>query len=173
MEHGMELVRKQVGLTQPLSKLSNESKIALALSLMAMKRNGEWDPKTLEVFAAELSTLPFDDVMAAIQELANATSDREPSIPRFGDILVRVQDRAHPLRHLRALVREMAGNFGEKVTPAMLASFEGQCGHRTDADLDTAFRAVMRSDSLKRMPTTGQFLAACGTLIVRRDGTKA
>ncbi|MDE2102772.1 MAG: hypothetical protein KGL39_36345 [Patescibacteria group bacterium] len=146
--------------------------LVLALGAMALKRGADPIPKTLEIYA-ESMVRSFDlaDCLAVIEQVADAPQgDREKAFPDYGTLKMLIEERHHPLRHLREIVRKMALNFGVRVTPEMLQNFEQFCGHRTDEDLDHALEQVMRSATITKMPTTGQFRDACGIMRVRRDG---
>jgi len=38
--------------------------------------------------------------------------------------------------------------------------------------MDTAYRVLSQDETLKKMPTPAQFLAACGVPKIYRDGTR-
>ena len=165
--------RKPAGISTQGSQLPKDSQIALALTAMAANRRGEWDEKALEITTERLSRENFEDVMATLAVLGDTPRrDQEPSIPDTGTILLAVRAHSHPLRHLREIVSKLARNFGKTADEELLQLFQDVAGHRTDADLDVAYRTILRDENFKRMPTTGQFLDACGVLRVRRDGTK-
>ena len=173
MDSQMEILTKASGTSLQGSKLSPTSKIALALTAMAAHRRGEWDKTTLELTADRLSKENFEDVIDVIGLLGDSPrKSGEPSIPDTGTILALVRDISHPLGHLRSIVRKLCEIFGKECTETLLESYRQVAGHRTDADLDAAYRTILRDETLTRMPSTGRFLEACGVLREYRDGTR-
>lgn len=167
------MVRKQAGSLIQQGPLSNESRIAIALGELALKRNGEYSPEQQEMFAAGLLKEPFEDVIATITKIAESPRrDRETACPDFGTLLVSVRSIRHPLRHLREIVGRLARIYGVTVDEEMLAEYEAEAGHRTDEDLDKALKVLRADETLKRMPTPAQFRVACGTPKIYRDGTR-
>ena len=161
--------RQNAQLTQQ-QPLSNESRIVIALAQLAMMRGGEYSQTTLETFAAGLSKEPFDDVIATLQKIAESPRrDRETACPDFGTLLVAIRSIRHPQRHLRGIVAKLARIFGVTVDEELLSLYEEVAGHRTDEDMDQAYQNILRDETLKRMPTPGQFLERCGVLRKRRD----
>jgi hypothetical protein len=140
-----------------------------ALSLMATLREGRASSEYLKAMAARLSKEPFEAVMDAIQGIACARrAQGESATPDLGTVLLAIHERTHPLGHLRTIVRKLALNFGETPTEELMKNFQEAAGHRVDADLDAACTALLRDNTLRRMPTTGQFLQACGICRERR-----
>jgi hypothetical protein len=159
-------------LTQ-FERLSPKEEIIAALGVLALRRNGEYDSKTLETFAAGLLTEPFEDVIATIQKIAESPRrERETACPDYGTLLVAIRSIRHPQRHLRGIVAKLARIFGVTVDEELLLLYEERAGHRTDQDMDTAYRVLSQDETLKRMPTPAMFLAACGIPKVYRDGTR-
>lgn len=171
----MAIEHTNLGKIAQSTQLSRPQKVlglVMALGAMALLRGADPNPKTIELYAERVLEYPETDVLAVIQRLGDdPMGAHEKAFPDFGTIRLMVEERQHPLRHLRSLVRALAENFGERPTPLMFENFETICGHRTDEDLAKAYRQIMRSD-VKRMPTAGQFLAACGILTINRDGSK-
>lgn len=168
-----KLAPKRPGQLTQQGPLSNESRIALALGMLALKRQGEYSQETLEAFAAELLKEPFDDVLIAIQNIANKPRrEHESACPDFGTIQVAVRSMRHPQRHLRGIVTGLARIFGVTADEELFALYEAEAGHRTDEDLDKAFAVLRGDESLKKMPTPAMFRAACGIPKVYRDGTR-
>lgn len=166
-----KLARRQTGLLTQHGLLSNESKIAIALGEMAIKRGTEMSPVTQELFAAGLSTEKFDDVLAVIQRIAGSPRrEHEPACPDFGTILLAVRSLNHPQRRLREIVTALARIFGITADEEFLALYEAEAGHRTDEDLEKAFGVLRGDESLRRMPTPAQLRGACGIPRVYRDG---
>jgi len=166
------MVRRQAGSLTQHELLSNESRIAIALGEMALKRNGEYSPEQQEVFAAGLSKEPFEDVLLIIDKIAESSRrDWETACPDFGTLLVAVRSIRHPLRHLREVVGRLARIFGVTVDEEMLESYQEEAGHRTDEDLDKAYAAIRGDETLKRMPRPAEFRAACGIPKIYRDGS--
>jgi len=92
----------------------------------------------------------------------------EPAIPTLGAILNAVRDHTHPHKVLRKIVRRFCVNFGVTPTEDLFETWEDVFGQRTDDDLEFGYKAVMRADHVKTMPTTGQFFAACPPMTKRR-----
>ncbi len=97
----------------------------------------------------------------------------ESAIPDTGMILLVARTISHPLRHLRELVIKIAKGYGRPVDEELLQAYQDAAGHRTDADLDAAYKTILKDETYTRMPTPGQFLAACGILRFYRDGRRA
>lgn len=166
--------RRVTGISTPVSQLSNKSKIALALTTMALARRGEWGTAELELAAERLSRENFDDVIDGIAKISDTSRrEGEAAIPDTGSLLLVIRSINHPLRHLREIVTKLAKGFGRAVDEELLQVYQDVAGHRTDADLDQAYATILRDETIKRMPTPGQFLEACGILRVRRDGSRA
>jgi hypothetical protein len=145
----------------------------IALGILAIKRNGEYDQETLETFAAGLSKEPFENVLSTIQKIAESPRrDRETACPDFGTLLLAIRSIRHPLRHLRDVVTRLARIYGVTVDEEMLVEYQAEAGHRTDEDLDKALGVLRGDETLKRMPTPAQFRAACGTPKIYRDGSR-
>ena len=60
--------------------------------------------------------------------------------------------------------------FRFNMTERAMAAYTLTVGHRTDRDLNKAYRQVLRT--AKFMPTPERLLEECGELKVRRDGTR-
>lgn len=168
-----EITPRPAAAMQPPENLSAKWQLVLALTEMAVMRGGEWSKEALKIYSAELLKENADDVFAALALLGRTARDpHEPAIPDMGTILKVAHSVNHPLRHLREIVTRLALVFDRPCDEDLLQVFQDAAGHRTDADLDNAYRHFTRSAFLSKMPTTGQFLEACGTLRVRRDGSK-
>jgi hypothetical protein len=136
-------------------------------------RGGEYSQATLTAFSEGLSKEPFEDVIATIQKIAESPRrDRETACPDFGTLLVVIRSIRHPQRHLRGIVAKLARIFGVTADEELLGLYEEVAGHRTDEDMDQAYQNILRDETLKRMPTPGQFLERCGVPKVYRDGTR-
>jgi hypothetical protein len=169
----LEEAQRDLGLSKPWKQLSTKSKIAVALTALALKRHGEWSKKALHLFAAELSKLPVDSVLAVIEQIgSHPRYTGDSALPDYGTLLTLIRDVDHPLRHLREAVRKIADNFECGLTEERLELYVMVAGHRTDEDIDTAVSSILRSKYVTKMPTTGQFLEACGILRRRRDGKR-
>jgi hypothetical protein len=164
--------KRPASLTQH-KPLSNESKIAIALGALALKRNGEYSAEQQDLYAAALSKEPFDDVIATIDAIAERPRrDHEAACPDLGSLLQAVRALHHPHKHLREVVTKLARIFHETADEDFLMLYQEEAGHRTDEDLDKAYKALRGDESLKRMCTPAQFRAACGIPKVYRDGTR-
>jgi hypothetical protein len=140
---------------------------------MAIKRGGEMSEMSLKVFSAGLSKEPFEDVIAALERIGNSPRrDHEPACPDYGTILLSVRSIKHPLARLRAIVGQLGRIFGVTVDEELLESYQVECGHRTDEDLEKGFKALLGDESLHRMPTPAQLRASCGIPKIYRDGKK-
>jgi hypothetical protein len=158
----------------PREKLLRTSQLVTALTAMALSRGADPSGKTLELFAERLSQLPDQaSVDAVIAEYGDTPqAEREKAFPDYGTLLLLIEDRTHPLRVLRTAVRVLANNYGVVVTPALIQSFESYVGHRTDEDIEKALTDIMKFRESTRMPTTAEFLRACGIPKVYRNGSK-
>lgn len=111
-------------------------------------------------------------VLQALQQIGRRERrEGETSLPSLGMVLRVMGELAEPqhkLFHLRQIVRRLCAVFNQEPSEDLLKAFEDVAGHRTDSDLDAAYKAILRDETLKRMPTTGQFLQSCGTLRERR-----
>ena len=167
------LVRKQTGQLMQSEPLSPKQQIIVALGTLALMRGGEYSQPTLTAFSEGLLTEPFEDVIATIQKIAESPRrDRETACPDFGTLLVAIRSIRHPQRHLRGIVAKLARIFGVTADEELLSLYEERAGHRTDQDMDTAYRVLSQDETLKKMPTPAQFLAACGVPKIYRDGTR-
>ena len=172
-EHNQMAVRRPTGLSKPQPPLSNESRIVLALAEMAIKRGGEMSQIAQDIVAQRLSTENFDDVIRILSEIGDTPRrEHEPVIPDTGTILLAVRSLKHPHRHLREIVTKLARIFGVTADEELLELYQQEAGHRTDEDLDKAFMSLRGDELLKRMPTPGAFLAACGIKKINRDGSR-
>ena len=170
---GDSLTPKPTGQLKPYGLSSDGLKIAAALTKMAIFRNGEYTPMTLEAFSLRLSTEPFEDVMAAITAIGESPrGDHENACPDFGTLLLKVRALNHPHKHLRAIVTRLARIFGVTADEEFLMLYQEEAGHRTDADLDKAYAAIRGDETLKRMPTPAAFRSACGVPKIYQDGTR-
>jgi len=116
---------------------------------------------------------PLEDVLTVIQSIADAPRrDRETACPDFGTLLTAVRSVSHPQRHLRGIVVRLARIFGVTPDEDLFTLFEEVVGHRTDEDMDKAYKELSRDENLRRMPTPGRFLAECGVPKIYRDGSK-
>lgn len=167
---------KQTARLSERSFSDEQLQIMAALTSMATKRDALTSASYLQEVAIELSRANSSLALRAVNELSRRERiPGETGLPSLGTILrvMRELDEAtHPLCHLRRIVRKLCVNFGEPCTEERLELFQEVAGHRTDADLDAAYREIVRDETIKRMPTAGVFLKACGLLRVRRDGTK-
>jgi len=167
------LVRKQTGQLMQSEPLSPKQQIIVALGTLALMRGGEYSQATLTAFSEGLSKEPFEDVIATIQRISESPRrDRETACPDFGTLLVAIRSIRHPQRHLRGIVAKLARIFGVTADEELLSLYEERAGHRTDQDMDTAYRVLSQDETLKRMPTPAQFLAACGVPKIYRGGTR-
>ncbi len=165
--------RKQTGPLTQQPLLSNTSRIVMALAEMAIKRGGEMSETSLKVYSGALSKEPFEDVIQVIGKISDSPRrEHEAACPDFGTLLLKVRDLRHPHRHLREIVTKLARIFGASVDEELLMLYQEECGHRTDEDLDVAYKALRGDESLKKMPTPSQLRAACGIPKVYRDGRK-
>ena len=174
-EQAMEsrLARKQTGQLMQSEPLSPKQQIIVALGTLALMRGGEYSQATLTAFSEGLLKEPFEDVIATIQKIAESPRrDRETACPDFGTLLVAIRSIRHPQRHLRGIVAKLARIFGVTVDEELLGLYEERVGHRTDQDMDTAYRVLSQDETLKKMPTPAMFLAACGVPKIYRDGTR-
>lgn len=165
---------KATGQLQQSKQPSLASRLVLALGAMAMSRGADPNPKVLEIYAEKLS-LRFDqaEVFAAIEEYGDVPQlDHEKAFPDYGTLLLLIEERSHPLRHLRQIVRKLARNYGTVPDATIFSNFEQAAGHRTDEDLDKGFLDILKFSESSRMPTAQQFLRACGIPRIYRDGTK-
>ena len=71
---------------------------------------------------------------------------------------------------LGEILSSLAEVFRYPLTDRAERAYVHTVGHRTDKDLNDAYRTVLRD--FKRMPTPSELLEACGILRVRRDGTR-
>jgi len=167
------LARKQTGQLMQSEPLSPKQQIIVALGTLALMRGGEYSQPTLTAFSEGLSKEPFEDVLRVLKTIAESPRrDRETACPDFGTLLVAIRSIRHPQRHLRGIVAKLARIFGVTVDEELLSLYEERVGHRTDQDMDTAYRVLSQDETLKRMPTPAMFLAACGVPKVFRDGTR-
>ena len=128
---------------------------------------------TLETFAAGLSTEPFEDVISVLRNIADRPRHQgETACPDFGTLLVAIRSIRHPLKRLREIVGALARIWHETADEQFLKLYEDAAGHRTDEDIERAYRALLEDDTLRRMPTPSQFRASCGIPKVYRDGTR-
>jgi hypothetical protein len=140
---------------------------------MAIKRGGEMSETILKVYAARLSKESFEDVIATIQKIAESPRrERETACPDLGTLLVAIRSIRHPLRHLREIVARLARIHGVTVDEDMLLEYQETVGHRTDEDMDKAFKALRGDETLHRMPSPGLFHERCGIPKIYRNGTK-
>ena len=109
-------------------------------------------------------------VIAAIAD--SQRRGHEAAIPDTGTILQAVRAIRHPHKHLRAIVTKLARIFDVTADEDFLMLYQEEAGHRTDEDLDKAYKAIRGDDNLRKMPTPGQFRAACGIPRIYRDGTR-
>ena len=154
-------------------RLSPKQQIMVALGMLAIMRGGEYNQETLETFAAGLSTEPFEDVISVLRNIAERPRHQgETACPDFGTLLVSIRSIRHPLKRLREIVGALARIWHETADEQFLKLYEDAAGHRTDEDIERAYRALLEDDTLKRMPTPIQFRASCGIPKVYRDGTR-
>jgi hypothetical protein len=167
------LIPSRTGTSQLGKPLPPTSQIAMALTAMAANRGGEWNPASLAIVTETLSTEPLEDLLAVIKAIGlMPRRDHEPAIPNTGTIVQAVRALRHPHKHLREIVTKLARIFHETADEDFLMLYQEEAGHRTDADLDKAYKAIRGDDSLKKMPTPSQFRAQCGIPKVYRDGTR-
>lgn len=83
-----------------------------------------------------------------------------------------INDRSHPLKHLRQIVRKLGRNFNYPVDEELLEIYQHAAGHRVDEDLTKAYDDIVKSEFIKKMPTSGEFRAACGIPRRYRDGSR-
>ena len=168
-----DLVPKQTEQLKPYGLSSNGLVIAAALTRMAIFRNGEYSPMTLEAFSLGLSTEPLDDVLATLEAIGNSPRrEYESACPDFGTLLLKVRALRHPLRHLREIVTRLARIYGVTVDEEMLLEYQEVAGHRTDEDLDKALAVLRGDETLKKMPRPAELRAACGIPKIYRNGKK-
>lgn len=160
--------------TSEASLTASQTQIARALGAAAVMRDAEASTIYLRSMAVRLSREPLDLVLSAL-EVISETERRpgEPGLPTLPRVLAQMKHLSHPLRHLREVIMLLARGFGREVDEDTLKLYEDTAGHRTDADIDAAYKAIRENAELRRLPTPGQFLAACGILRVRRDGSRA
>ena len=167
------LVRKQTGQLMQSEPLSPKQQIIVALGTLALMRGGEYSQATLTAFSEGLSKEPFEDVIRVLKTIAESPRrDRETACPDFGTLLVAIRSIRHPLKRLREIVGALARIWHETADEQFLKLYEDAAGHRTDEDIERAYRALLEDDTLRRMPTPSQFRASCGIPKVYRDGTR-
>jgi len=151
----------------------DQQKIAAALAATAIYRGGEASETYLRMMSVRLSRERVESVLRALESIGNTEpAPGEPTLPSVPRILAEMRKQDHPHKHLRAIVTRLAKAFGKDVDEEFLMIYQDTAGHRTDEDLDRAYKTLRESDDLKYMPTSGQFLAACGIPRVYRDGRK-
>ena len=154
-------------------RLSPKQQIMVALGMLAIMRGGEYNQETLETFAAGLSTEPFEDVISVLRNISERPRHQgETACPDFGTLLVSIRSVRHPLKRLREIVGALARIWHETADEQFLKLYEDAAGHRTDEDIERAYRALLEDDTLRRMPTPSQFRVSCGIPKVYRDGTR-
>jgi hypothetical protein len=125
------------------------------------------------IVTERLSRENFDSVIQAIAFIADTPRrDGETAIPDTGTILLAARTISHPLRHLREVVTKIAKGYGRPVDEELLQAYQDAAGHRTDADIDKAYKQILSWGTGRRMPTPAEFREACGTLRVYRDGSR-
>lgn len=153
------------------SYTAEQEQILKALAAAVIFRGASADESYLDPMTRRLSKERIDLVLDALKRIGEAEREEgEPALPSLGRILRgigAVAERERPDAYLRSLVRKMASNWNAEPDLEMWTEI---CGHRTDADMDTAFRTLMRDDSIRRMPSPAMFLQACGVMKERRDG---
>ena len=70
---------------------------------------------------------------------------------------------------LGEILLSLAEVFKYDMTDRALAAYTFTLQHRTDEDLNKAYRTALRE--LRFMPKPAELLEACGILRIRRDGT--
>lgn len=153
----------------------NDEVLRAALAETAILRAAQITPEWLQAMSKALSKLPVTDALDALGVLAANYSEEDPALPTLPAVLRVIRDTKEPFRQdatMRQIVRKLSASFSETPTEALFQAYWDACGHRTDTDLLRGYAAVLRRDDLFRMPTPGQFLAACGQLTVRRDGSR-
>lgn len=67
---------------------------------------------------------------------------------------------------------KIAKGYGRPVDEELLQAYQDAAGHRTDTDIDKAYKEILSNGTSRRMPTPSEFREACGILRVYRDGTR-
>ena len=150
--------------------------IMSALTATVVLREGQASKPYLHQMGLELSKENVSVVLAALEELGRTErAEGESAVPSLGRVLRevrRIENLSHPLAHLREIITKLARIFNVKADEDFLILYQEEAGHRTDADLDKAYKAIRGDDTLKKMPTPGQFRAQCGIPRIYRDGTR-
>jgi hypothetical protein len=74
------------------------------------------------------------------------------------------------LKSLGEILISLADVYRFNLTNPAQDAYVLTVGHRTDKDLNNAYRAILRNN--KFMPTPAELLEACGIMKVRRDGSR-
>jgi hypothetical protein len=74
------------------------------------------------------------------------------------------------LLKLKDILLNLADVFKFEMTERAMSAYVLTVQHRTDEDLNRAYREVLRDS--KFMPKPSELLEACGILRVRRDGSR-
>ena len=169
-------VTRQKQTLQHFAKPSpEEERLMLVLAETATVRGATASPIYLRSMAARLSKLPFEEVMSALETISQTRQEHEAALPTLPQILRTIGDTKESLREdgfLRRKLRILFNAFGVSPSEDLFTAYWDAVGHRTDQDIDSAYHSILKNQSLHAMPTPGQFLAACGKLTVRRDGSR-
>ena len=74
------------------------------------------------------------------------------------------------LRSLPEILYGLAEVYKFNMTERALEAYMVTVGHRTDEDLNKAYKEILRQ--ARYMPTPAELLEQCGPLKLRRDGTR-
>lgn len=80
------------------------------------------------------------------------------------------QSPSKPLLPLVEILLSLADVFKFNMTERAISAYSLTVAHRTDADLNTAYRKILRDSRF--MPTPAELADACGIMRERRDGSK-
>lgn len=151
----------------------NQTLLMAVLAETAILRDAEASPAYLHSMTVRLSRENGKEVLSALKIIAERERHQgESALPTLGMVLKEMRRQSHPHKHLREIISKLAEGFGQEANEEMLTLYQDTAGHRTDEDLDRAYRVLREDENLRRMPSPGAFLAACGIPMVYRDGSK-
>lgn len=73
-----------------------------------------------------------------------------------------LQGPTHELKSLGQIVATLAKIYRFQLDDDVLEAYFIGCGHRSLEDLNEAYKAILRNEDIRFMPTPGQLRAACG-----------
>lgn len=159
--------------TSETSYSPSQTLLMAVLAETAILRDAEASQGWLHSMTVRLSREDGKQVLEALKVIAEQERRQgEPSLPTLGMVLREMRRQSHPLKHLREIISKLAEGFGQEANEEMLTLYQDTAGHRTDEDLDRAYRVLREDENLRKMPSPGRFLAACGIPKVYRNGTR-